>query len=99
MALFKEITSDSGVVATYHKIVSFNDNRLSKVATIELSSFLSEATKHLEPISSQTLLFEVNATLPYEFEAVYMDVVGMNHIKKCYDIIKTMTDFIGALDV
>lgn len=99
MAIFKEINSDYGVLSSYHKITKFVDDRINKFAYIECSSFKDEASKNMKPLAILNVVCGDNAELPYEFNPSDLTGDGMNHIKKAYDLIKTLPEFEGATDV
>jgi len=102
MAIQKEITTSFGIVANYHKIHSFTDDKINRVVTITVNSYIDLTYKDKTPIGRLVFVSQDNneyADFPYSFSCSEIDPEGMNHIKKAYNLIKTTEAFIGAIDV
>ena len=90
MALLKSIETESGAIATYHRIKNLDIRHKSSVCVV-LACFVNEAAKDAGkmPLSHITLYFGPELALETVSEIAYQAV---------YNAIKALPEFEGAID-
>jgi hypothetical protein len=95
MALYKEIELKSGVVVSYHRIVSIN--KITNHSTIlEVASYISQS-KREEEIQQLATGEELSVFLNTEYMSVTYDETA--NITDWYEYLKTTDKYSGATNI
>lgn len=101
MALNKKIELESGVITTYHRIVSIQ-NIINKATIIEVASYTTKAKRDEEKQALATA--EQNGVYPeinvfIETEFIDKEYCENENIKVAYDYLKTTSKYKDAKDI
>lgn len=93
MALEKNIALDSGVTATYHKIMKVELNQIEDITKIQIGYYLDAASAAAgkDPLKTEWI------TKPTAITLVEMGV--SNPVALSYTFLKTLAEFDAASDV
>jgi len=91
MALCKDLETNYGVTASYHKIIDLNISWHKKECSVTISSFLSEQARLDNKSALRTAYFDYN-------EDKFNFNVEHNITEQLYSKIKQESDFINATD-
>lgn len=98
MALYKEIELESGIIVTYHRIVSLN-KITNKVNSIEVASYINEKKRREEEDYYESE--DPNKTMNVFIDTTYIskDYDADEAIEDTYDFLKTTDKFKDAEDI
>ena len=92
MALFKQIGTDYGVVASYWKITDVSLNSLDGTARVVVSGYPDRETRLAGYLPIKTLQYSVSAQDVQTYFPTSLDIAQV------YGYVKTLGDFIFAED-
>lgn len=102
MAIKKKVTANNGIITEYHRIAMIKMD-INQQNTILIHSYLSETGRQIEKDYDAGLYSDLEEGMmkwPY-VDAQYLNCEydGEMTIRKAYDWLKTLPQFLGAEDI
>lgn len=96
-----ELTKEfpSGVSANYWKVHNLSVNFTSMCATVEVGLYVNAAARTAGKAPVETFTFNFDPPATDGLLATAQDVENVNPQKTAYDLLKTLPEFTGAVDV